>query len=332
MARVYEPIDFDTLVAYIYVNHVVKLEGAVMSAAPTTPFPQGRTLPGATHHTLDVDGIPLHYVTAGTGGSPIVLVHGWPETWWAFRGLIPLLAETHRVVALDLRGFGDSGHDAGVDYSEAAFADDLRALVDHLDLGPVHLLAQDISGGLAFTFAATHPERVRSFIGIETALAGFGLEMLADVNNGGSWHLGFLGAPGIPQLLLGGHERDLLVWALGVMGANPATTTPADRDEFVRTYTGPDAWNGTAGLYRALFTDGGRTKALAESAPLPMPVLAVDGPNHPFTANGLRQVSASEPATLHIEGVGHLVAQDAPEALAEAVLEFIAPIDAASAA
>lgn len=303
-----------------------------MTATPTTPLPQGRTLPGISHHTLDVGGVPLHYVVAGTGGSPILLVHGWPETWWAFRGLIPLLAETHRVFALDLRGFGDSGHDAGNDYSEAAFAEDLHVLVDHLGVGPVHLLAQDISGGLAFTFAAAHPDQVRSFIGIETALAGFGLEMLADVNNGGSWHLGFLGTPGIPQLLLGGHERDLITWALGVMGANPATTTPADVDEFVRTYSGPDAWNGTAGLYRALFTDGGRTRALAESAPLRMPVLAIDGPNHPVTANGLRQVSATEPATLRIEGVGHLVAQDAPEALAHAVLDFVGPIDAVSAA
>lgn len=300
-----------------------------MPASPALS-PRGLTIPEVTHHRADVDGVGLHYVTAGTSGSPILLVHGWPETWWAFRHLIPLLAERHRVVAVDLRGFGDSDHDARHDYSEAAFVEDLRALVEHLHLGPVHLLAQDISGGLAFTFAATYPDRVRSFIGIETTFAGFGLEMLADVTNGGSWHLGFLGAPGIPQLLLGGHERDLLAWAFEVMGATPDGVTSDDVDEFIRAYTGPDAWNGTAGLYRSLFTDGGRTAALAESSPLRMPVLAVDGPNHPFTLGSLRQVSATEPTAVHIAGVGHLVAQEAPAELAAAIRAFVEPIDAAA--
>ncbi|RUR01023.1 alpha/beta fold hydrolase [Labedella endophytica] len=296
------------------------------SLAPTV------TLPGATHHSLDVAGVELHYVSAGSTGSPILLVHGWPETWWAFRQVIPLLARTHRVYTVDLRGFGDSSTDARNDYSEQAFAEDLRALVEHLDVGPVHLLAQDISGGLAFTFAATHPGAVSSFIGVETTFAGFGLEMLADVNNGGSWHLGFLGSPGIPQLMLDGHERDLVEWAYGVMGTTPDGVTSADLDEFVRAYTGPDAWHGSAGLYRSLFTDDGRTKALAESSPLPMPVLAVDGPNFPFTANSLRQVSTGEPTSVRIENVGHLVAQEVPDELARVVLGFIEPIDAAAAA
>ncbi len=292
--------------------------------------PDLSTPPGLAHHRLDREDVSLHYVTAGTTGSPILLVHGWPETWWAFRGLIPLLAATHRVVALDLRGFGDSSHDPSHDYTEAAFADDLHALVAHLDVGPVHLLAQDISGGAALAFAATHPGQVLSFTGVETTFAGFGLELLADVNNGGSWHLGFLGTPGIPELLLGGHERDLLRWAYDVMGATPESVTPADVDEFVRTYTGPDAWHGTAGLYRSLFTDEGRTRALAEARPLPMPVLAVDGPNAPFTANSLRQVSATEPTAAHIDGVGHLVAQEAPERLANVLLDFVGRVDAAA--
>ena len=55
-----------------------------------------------------VNGTELHYVTAGNEGSPVLLVHGFPESWWTFRKLIPLLSEHHRVVAVDLRGFGDS--------------------------------------------------------------------------------------------------------------------------------------------------------------------------------------------------------------------------------
>ena len=58
----------------------------------STVTPPGATIPGVTHHLADVNGTDLHYVSAGDSGSPILLVHGWPETWWAFRKLIPLLA------------------------------------------------------------------------------------------------------------------------------------------------------------------------------------------------------------------------------------------------
>ncbi|MEF2979399.1 alpha/beta fold hydrolase [Subtercola sp. YIM 133946] len=289
--------------------------------------PLGATIPQVTHHLTPINGTEIHYVSAGTSGSPIVLVHGWPETWWAFRKLIPLLAETHRVYALDLRGFGDSGNAEG-DYDEHTVAEDLHQFVEHLGSGPVHLLAQDISGGVAFRFAATHPADVLSFTAVESALVGFGLEALADVNAFGSWHVGFLGAPGIPSLLLPGHERDLIAgWAYPMMNGTDGAVTPADLDESVRTYSRADAWRGTEGLYHSIFTDKGSTKALAESNPLAVPVLAVGGVNYPFTPDAFRAVSAGEFTAVHIENVGHLVAQEAPESLAAAVLDFTAGVD-----
>lgn len=279
-----------------------------------------------THNTFESDDVTIHYVTAGSGGSPVLLVHGWPETWWAFRAVIPILAQTHRVIALDLRGFGDSS--AGdADYSDAASAADLHRLVQHLGLGPVHLACQDLSGGPAFRFAATHPEDVLSFIGTETTFPGLGMELLADVNNGGSWHLGFYGTPGIAEMLLPGHERALLKWAYAVMGADSRSVTEADFDELERTYSRPHAERGSAGLYGALFADHGALKALADEHPLTVPVLAIDGPNKPFTEMTLRQV-ASDVTAVHIDGVGHLVAQQAPVAFADAVAEFTASIDA----
>jgi pimeloyl-ACP methyl ester carboxylesterase len=287
----------------------------------------GATIPGVIHHRTLLGGVELHHVSVGTTGSPILLVHGWPETWWAFRSLIPLLAETHRVFALDLRGFGDSTA-ADVAYDEEAHADDLHRLVEHLGAGPVHLVAQDISGGLAFRFAATHPEQVLSLTAVESSLAGFGLEALADVNAHGSWHVGFLGTPGIASMLLPGHERELLAdWAYPMMNGTDGALLPADVDEFVRSYSRPGAWRGTEGLYRSLFADGGATRSLAEASPLTVPVLAVDGANHPFTERSFRPVAAGPFTAVRIEGVGHLVAQEAPEALAAAVLELAASVD-----
>lgn len=293
----------------------------------TTIAPTGATIPGVTHHQAEVNGAQLHYVSAGTSGTPILLVHGWPETWWAFHKLIPLLAATHQVFALDLRGFGDSSTSEGA-YGEATSAQDLHDLVRQLTVGAVHVLCQDISGGLGFRFAATHPDDVLSFTAIEATLAGFGLESLADVTRGGSWHVGFLGAPGIPGMLLAGHERELIAdWASPTMTAVKDAITAADIDEIARTYARPGGWRGTAGLYQSIFTDAGATRALAQNHPLSVPVLTVDALSSPFTEQTFRQVSAGEITSVHLEGVGHLVAQEAPEALAGALLEFVTRVD-----
>jgi pimeloyl-ACP methyl ester carboxylesterase len=293
--------------------------------------PRGATIPEVTHHLSDINGTQLHYVSAGETGSPIVLVHGWPETWWAFRKLIPLLSQTHRVFAVDLRGFGDSGT-ADDAWEEQLVADDLHHLVRHLGLGGVHLLSQDIGGGVAFRFAATHPDEVLSFTAIESTLVGFGLELLADVTGFGSWHVGFLGAPNIPSLMLPGRERTLLAdWAYPMMNGTDGAVTEADLDEFIRTYSRPNAWRGSESLYRAIFTDGGATAELARRHPIAVPVLAVDGVNAPFTANSFQAVSSREVVSVRIEGVGHLVAQEAPEKLAAALLDFIADAEHESA-
>jgi pimeloyl-ACP methyl ester carboxylesterase len=289
--------------------------------------PRGATIPEATHHLAELNGTQLHYVSAGDAGSPILLVHGWPETWWAFHKLIPLLAQTHRVYAVDIRGFGDSAT-TDEPWQEQAAADDLHELVNHLGVGAVHLLCQDISGGVGFRLAATHAADIVSFTAVESTLAGFGLEMLADVNAFGSWHVGFLGAPGIPSLLLPGRERALLAeWAYPMMNGTDGAISEADLDEFVRTYSRTNAWRGSESLYSAIFSDKGATAELATQHPITAPVLAVGGVNHPFTANSFQAVSTHPVASVHIEGVGHLIAQEAPQKLAAAMLDFIASVE-----
>lgn len=293
---------------------------------PTTPT---TTLPAVAHHTAPIHGAELHYVTAGDAGSPVLLVHGFPETWWTFHKVIPLLAENHRVVAVDLRGFGDSST-AGDDHDSTIAAEDLHALIGHLGWGPVHVTGQDISGGTVFRLATTHPEDVLSLTAIEMGLAGFGLEGLADVTHGGSWHIGALAAPGIPELLLAGRERELLGrWAFPSMTAVAGSVTDADVDEFARTYARPGGWRGAAGLYRSMLAEGDDLRALAGARPLTVPVLAVGAGGGPFTAATLEQVTAGEITAVQLEGVGHYAALEAPDALAAAILEFLRSVDAA---
>jgi pimeloyl-ACP methyl ester carboxylesterase len=293
----------------------------------TTP-PDAATIAGAEHDTAEVNGTSLHYVSAGDGGSPILLVHGFPETWWAFRTVIPILAREHRVYAVDLRGFGDSGN-AGGDYSSATSAEDLHQLIGHLGVGPVHLAGQDISGGVVYRLAANHPEDLLSLTGVETGLAGFGAERLADVTHGGAWYIGALVTPGIPDLLFAGREQEFIAGSLypsyGVV--SPAVTT-ADTAEFVRTYARPGGFRGAVGLYQSMLAEGDELKALAAARPLTMPVLAVGTFGGPFTATTLQQVTASEVAAVEFAGAGHYVAQQEPERLAAAMLEHTSRIDA----
>jgi pimeloyl-ACP methyl ester carboxylesterase len=299
-----------------------------MTTAPGATTTAAATLPGVTHHTADVNGTRLHYVSAGDDGSPILLVHGFPETWWAFHKLLPRLAATHRVIAVDLRGFGDSSHAPG-DYGSSAAAGDLHQLIRHLGLGPVHLTGQDISGATVFRLAATHPEDVLSLTAIEMGLAGFGLEALADVTHGGAWHIGVLAAPGIPELLLTGREHEFLSqYAFGSMTAVPGSITGTDLAEFTRTYAQPGGFRGAIGLYRSMLSEGGELRKLAQSAPLSVPVLAIGAGGGEFTRATLSQVTAGDVASVQFDGVGHYAALEAPVQVVGAVLSFTAGVDA----
>ena len=168
------------------------------------------------------------------------------------------------------------------------------------ELGPVHLVAQDIAGGTAYRLAAGHPEDVLSLAAVEMGLAGYGLEALART----AWYVGVLAEPGLADLLFPGHERELL-----------AAIAYAE-DEFVRTYSRPGGWSGAVGLYRSMLAEGPELRALP---PVTVPVLAVGR----FAADTMRQVTRGEIAETYIDGVGHYVAQEAPDRLADAILRFI---------
>lgn len=290
--------------------------------------PIGSSLPGVEHHLTRLNGAELHFVSAGTTGSPILLVHGFPETWWTFRKLIPLLAETHRVFAVDLRGFGDSSTGpAGCDSRTAA--EDLHQLIGHLDLGAVHVTGQDISGATVFRLAATYSGDVASLTAIEMGLPGFGLEGLADVTHGGAWHIGVLAAPGIPEMLLTGRERDFIAHVFSSLCASPSAIADADISEFARAYARPGGWRGAAGLYQSMLREGAEIRALAGEGRMTAPVMAVGAGGGGFTEATMSAASAGPRRSIELAGVGHYAALEAPGALADAILAFVEEIDSA---
>ena len=161
-------------------------------------------------------------------------------------------------------------------------------------------------------------------------LAGFGLEGFADVTHGGSWHIGVLAAPGIAEMLFTGREQDVLgQWAFPAMTAVAGSITSADIEEFARGYARTGGWRGAIGLYQSMLAEGDTIKALAQARPLSVPALAVGGFGGPFTHGTLSQVVTGDVESVQLDGVGHYVALEAPDALAEAILAFTHRVDTA---
>jgi pimeloyl-ACP methyl ester carboxylesterase len=285
--------------------------------------PTGATIPGVVHHVARVDETELHYVSAGTTGSPILLVHGFPETWWTFHKLIPLLAKTHRVFAIDLPGFGDSSNAAGA-YDSASTAETLHGFILGLGVGAVHITAQDISGATVFRLASAHPDDILSLTAIETALPGFGWEALADLAHGGAWHIGVLAAPGIPEMLLAKREREFIGdFAFPAMAVVPGAITAADIDEFVRTYSRANGFRGAAGLYRSLLNEGADLAELAGARPLTLPVMTVGAGGGEFTDRSISRAVSGRVESVLLKDVGHYAALEGPDQLAAALLTFV---------
>lgn len=283
------------------------------------------SIPEATHHQVPLNGTNLHYVSAGDSGSPILLVHGWPETWWAFHKVIPTLATSHRVFAVDLRGFGDSCVAQPGDDS-MTMAEDLHALIGHLGLGALHLVAQDFSGPLAFRLAASVPQVVKSFIAVETGLPGFGLEVLSSPMI--AWYFGTLAKPGAAERFFKGRETELLTEFI----FTPPTTTsnaiaPADIAEFIRGYARIGGWNGAQSIYDSNLREAEEYKALVAARPLTMPAMAIDQEGSSFTAQSFAAASGNLLKTHTIANTGHYIAMEAPVALAAAILNFVDDVD-----
>ena len=123
-------------------------------------------LAGAEHHVLDVRGAKLHVAELGSG-TPVVLLHGWPQHWWTWHALMPLLADRHRVIAPDMRGFGWS-EATRRGYRKDELADDVAGILDALGIERVQLVGHDWGGVVGFLVCLEHPDRVERFVPMNT--------------------------------------------------------------------------------------------------------------------------------------------------------------------
>lgn len=270
------------------------------------------------HHAAIANGVKIHYVSAGRG-DPVVLLHGWPQTWYMWRKVIPLLAQHYTVIAPDLRGFGQSGKPID-GYDKRTVAEDIYQLVQQLGFDSVSLVGHDLGGPTAYAYACAHREEVRRLAILDVAITLD--EATAASYYTRLFHLSFNAEPDIAVALVTGRERTFLTHFYRDC-YNPGAFSHEDIDEYVACFSAPGAMRASMAHYGALWTDLEHNKENARTK-LEMPVLALGG-SMSFGRGVLKscQQIATDVRGGVIEGCAHWVAEEQPEALCEELLAFL---------
>ena len=183
------------------------------------------------HAYAELGDVRLHYVTAGKGPA-VVLLHGWPQTWYMWREVMSGLAPRYRVIAPDLRGLGDSSRPAD-GYDKKTLAQDVWHLVhDVLREESLFVVGHDWGGPTAFALAAQHREAVRRVAIFDVPIPGDGTSVF--FNN--RWHHGFHWESDLPEELTAGREDIYLGFFYRNWGARPDSISPEAQQEYLRTY------------------------------------------------------------------------------------------------
>lgn len=270
------------------------------------------------HQTLSLSRVSLHVASAGTG-TPVLLLHGWPQTWREWRKLMPLLASDYRLIAPDLPGLGDSSKPMN-GYDKKTIAQDLLELCQQLGLDRFHLVGHDWGGPTAFALACAAPAAVRTLSILDVTVPGIG----PDVSQGGKrWHHAFHMTPELPEALVQGRERAYLGWFYENFCWQRGAIGPADIDEYVRCYSGLDNLRAGFAYYRSLPQDQADNRAVFESGfRLAMPVLALGGARAAARGRGEEPLASLRLVATDVRGgsvpdCGHFIPDEQPALLAE---------------
>jgi pimeloyl-ACP methyl ester carboxylesterase len=270
-----------------------------------------------------VNGITLHYVEGGQG-QPLILLPGWPETWWSYRKIMPELAKHFLVISLDIRGMGySSTPESG--YRKKEMASDVAKMVSKLNLGKVHIAGHDIGAGVAYSFAAVYPELTASLIVIDTPPVDesiYKLPMLPIPGMFYPWWLVFNQVNDLPEKILEGRYSFVLDSIFDGLSIEQDAVNAFDRSVYARTYNTAIGIRAANGWYKAFGADIEDNKSYKK---IEVPVLGIGG-------SGYQMIKDTLPAlTTHlklckIEACGHFLQSEKPEELIAIIKTFLAEI------
>jgi pimeloyl-ACP methyl ester carboxylesterase len=268
-----------------------------------------------SHHTAPVNGIQIHYVIGGRG-DPVVLLHGWPETWYEWRHVMPALAKNYTVIVPDLRGLGDSSKPVS-GYDVKTTAEDIYQLVSQLDFKNIFLVGHDFGVEVAYSYAATHPHEIKRLVILDVPVAGIG----PGGNITSLWWLQFHSVRDIPEMLVEGHEREYLTWFYRHT-CNPEAITKDDIDEYVSHYASPGGMRAGFEYYRSIPEDIKLNQEYSK-VKLPMPVLALGGECSFGNAalDSMRLVATDVRGSV-IPNTGHWIPEERPAFLVDQLFKF----------
>lgn len=287
------------------------------------------------HSRARVNGIRMHYVTAGSG-EPLLLIHGTPKTHYYWYKLIPLLSQHFSIVAPDLRGFGYTDRPPVEEgYDSLTNAKDLVELMEQLGHEKFHVHGEDRGAEFAYVLAAKYPEKVKTLSYCEMLLSGEGLEeasyftpqnVSAQFRMKGVWvwHIPFFWIPDLPEMLISGHEREFWEYWIKAETWNPSAITDEAIDEWIARMMAPGGLRGILETYRA-GQKNARINAELKKNKLTLPIMTIGAPEFfgETVKEQMEKVSVGVERSFVYEKCGHSLALEAEERLAKDLCDFM---------
>ncbi|EFV11878.2 alpha/beta fold hydrolase [Segniliparus rugosus] len=285
-------------------------------------------LPGVEHRWVEADGIRFHIAEAGADrpGKAVVLVHGFPQHWWTWRGVLPLLAEHRRAVALDLRGYGWSEAPAA-GYDKKTFAKDIVAVVEALGLDKPVLVGHDWGGWSSLVAAVLRPEVFTAVASV--AVPAPWVQMPAK-RPSILLYQNILGSGLGPWIIRSGNQRFLRL--LFTRGTAPGSRNEENFEVFLERFREPARARAGSATYRTFVRDewpqlvsGGYLPG-----PAPIPTLLVRGSRDQLLGERAMRRAARDGADIDfhtIDEATHWLPEEQPEALAGRLLAFADKVD-----
>jgi pimeloyl-ACP methyl ester carboxylesterase len=269
--------------------------------------------------TAEINGVKLHYFTAGHG-TPLILLHGYAETSLMWKPIIPQLAKRFTVIAPDLPGIGDSDIPAdGLDMKSAGVR--IHDLVKSLGVQKAEVVGHDIGLMVAYAYAAQFPAEVSKLVLMDAFLPGVaGWE--AVYNNPGIWHFRFNGPT--PEALVKSRERIYFDYFWNDFAADKNHSIPeADRKAYAAAYARPGRMH-AGWAYFVSFLQAAKDFAQLSQTKLTMPVLTIGGDKSLGEALGQQaKLVATDATILVLKNTGHWVLEENPQATTEALEKFL---------
>ena len=308
MKRVSRPFSSLALLSLMFLSGSISMP-AHAAAADNTP----------ASRSAEVDGVKLHYLTAGHG-PPLILLHGYAETSRMWRQIIPALAERFLVIAPDLPCIGDSAIPAdGLDMKTAAIR--VHSLARSLGVAKARVVGHDIGLMVAYAYAAQYPSEVEKLVLMDAFLPGVG-QWESVYNDPGLWHFRFNGPT--PEALVQGRERIYFEHFWNDFAADKTRSIPeADRKAYAAAYARPGRMR-AGWAYFVSFQQAAKDFAQLSQTRLTMPVLVIGGEKALGEVLGQQtKLVASDVTVVVLKETGHWVLEERPKETTDALRKFL---------